>query len=268
MEKEDNKPTWKLNTVSKAISVLKVFDIQNPEWSLSALAAKFGVPKTSMLGILKTLEFNGFLYKTLNQNYRLGLDILEIGYYIQASLPISKVAVPLLDELQRATGNFVYLTIPKNGKVFYLECAYPGEKKINYSIVGKTLPMHCTSCGKAMLSEFSEDQVNKVIEVYGLTKFTPNTITDVDVLKRELYEIRSKGFATEDGERTVGTKCVGIPVKGNSGKLLGALSIAGSSVSMTEDKIKEYVGLLSNAAVIIAENEYLFPLCYPYPVEA
>jgi DNA-binding IclR family transcriptional regulator len=265
--KEDSKPTWKLNTVSKAISVLRAFDNQNPEWTLAALSAKFGLPKTTMLGTLRTLECNGFLYRTQNQSYRLGLDILELGYFLQTSLPISKLVLPLLEEIQVATGNFVYLTIPKNGKVFYLECAYPGEKKINYSIVGKTLPMHCNSCGKAMLSEFPNEQVEKVVETYGLPKFTPNTITDFSVLRKQLDIIKLRGFATENGERTIGTKCVGIPVKSNSGKLLGALSIAGPSIRMPDDRVDEFVGLLSNASMILSENETIFPTCSPYPIE-
>ena len=118
-----------------------------------------------------------------------------------------------------------------------------------------------------MLSEFPNEQVEKVVETYGLPKFTPNTITDFSVLRKQLDIIKLRGFATENGERTIGTKCVGIPVKSNSGKLLGALSIAGPSIRMPDDRVDEFVGLLSNASMILSENETIFPTCSPYPIE-
>ena len=60
---------------------------------------------------------------------------------------------------------------------------------------------------------------------------------------------------------------LGIPVKSNSGKLLGALSIAGPSIRMPDDRVDEFVGLLSNASMILSENETIFPTCSPYPIE-
>ncbi len=255
-----------LGTVAKAINILRQFTYDTPEWQLTKLAEKMEMPKTTLLGMMVTLETYGLIHKTDNQTYTLGLDLFELSYNARASLPILHRALPLMEAIQLQTGCFVYLTIPKKGQVFYLDGVYPGTRNISYSVSGKVLPMHCTACGKAMLFSMKEEEVDRIISYYGLKRFTPNTITDPAELKKQLQQFKKQGYATETGEKTIDIKCVGVPVMGRN-RVRGALSIASPFINMPDERIPEFASLLSRTAYILAECEDQFPECPMLPDE-
>lgn len=101
--------------------------------------------------------------------------------------------------------------------MFYLECVYPSRRSVSYSVSGKTLPMHCTGCGKAMLSQMPTDQVEAIIQKHGLPSFTQNTITDHDALMEQLAVCRRRGYALDNEEETMGVKCVAMAIRTSPG---------------------------------------------------
>jgi DNA-binding IclR family transcriptional regulator len=217
------------------------------------------MPKSTLLNILQTLESRGYVYKSNNsQNYRLGFKLMELGYNVRSALPIVQIALPIMEELQSMTGEIVYLTTHINGRVFYLECVYPSKRLISYSVCGKTVPMHCTGCGKAMLMFMPEKRIDGIIAQWGLTQYTTNTITDQRELKKTLARYREKGYALDNEEESYNVKCIAMPIR-LSGNIAGALSISGSTMSMTEDKFPHYARLLVNACNLLAQYIHLFP---------
>ena len=156
------------------------------------------------------------------------------------------------------------VTIPKRGKVFYLEAVYPGNPNITYAVTGRTALMHNTGCGKAMLSEMSEEAVNLIIKAHGLQRFTSTTITTSEELKKDLENIRECGFAVDRCEHLPGVKCVGVSVKGKGG-LLGSLSIASSPMNLPDSKINDYAAMLLHAAMLLSSKEEYFPYCEQLP---
>ena len=228
--------------------------------TLTQLSNRLEMPKSTLLNLLRTLEEAGYVYRTRqSQTYRLGFKIMELGYCMRSAFPIVQFALPLMEEMQLATGEFIYLTTHINGRVLYLECVYPRKRTVGYSITGKTLPMHCTGCGKAMLSLFADEQVDSVINTWGLERKTLNTITERDALLRELELIRARGYAIDEEEETPGVKCVAMPVRASDGSAAGAISISGPVYSLTDEKIAHYVKLLSDMTSILATRADLFP---------
>jgi len=250
----------RVNSVKKALRVLECFTTAAPEMTLTQLSRELDMPKSTLLNLIRTLEESGYLYRVRqSQNYRLGYKIMELGYSMRSAFPVVQFALPLMEELQLATGEFVYLTTHINGRVLYLECVYPQKRTVGYSITGKTLPMHCTGCGKAMLSSFSDKQIEWIIDTWGLERKTLNTITEREQLLGELEAIRSRGYALDLEEETPGVRCVAMPVRSSDGMAAGAISISGPVHSITEEKIPRYVKLLSDMTSILATRANLFP---------
>lgn len=256
-----NDPSWVVNSVVNSLRVLKCFTDSSPEWTLSQLAQALKMPKSTLLNMLRTLEIFGIITKNeTNQSYRLGLELLEMGYSVRKSIPIIQYAIPLMEELQEKTNKIIYFTIPKKGKALYLEGIYPTKRTISYSVTGKTLPMHCTGCGKAMLSQMPEEDVKKIIDCYGLQRFTPATITDYGALMKTLYQDRERGYSIDRGEETPGVKCVAVAIKGRE-QVLGALSISGSTMSMQDEDLPLYAEMLANATHMLSMKADAFPAC-------
>lgn len=257
--------SWKVNSVVNALRVLKCFTEASPDWTLSQLAQSLQMPKSTLLNMLRTLEMFGIIRKSeSNQSYHLGLELLEMGYSVRKALPIIQYAIPLMEEVQEKTNKIIYFTIPKKGKVLYLEGIYPTKRTVSYSVTGKTLPMHCTGCGKAMLSQMTEEDVQKIIDCYGLPRLTQETITDYDTLMQTLCQDRERGYSIDRGEETPGVKCVAVAIKGRE-QVLGAISISGSTMSMQDEDLPVYAEMLANVTHLLAMKADAFPDCPALP---
>lgn len=250
----------RVTATAKALKVLDCFTPSQTELTLAQISRLLEIPKSTLLNQIRTLEEAGFLMKVRDgQAYRLGFKIMELSYCAHTAMPVVQYAIPIMEDLQVATGEIIYLTSHIGGRVFYLECVYPSRRSISYSVAGKTLPMHCTGCGKAMLSQMPTEQVEDIIQKHGLQPVTQNTITDHDKLMECLAVYRRKGYAIDNEEETMGVKCVAMAIRNGRGDVAGALSISGSTLSIRTDNIEQYAELLSRACNTLSQHAYLFP---------
>lgn len=250
----------RVSATAKALKILNCFTPSRTELTLAQISRILEMPKSTLLNQLRTLEEAGFLVRAReSQAYHLGYQIMQLSYCARASIPVMQYAIPVMEDLQVATGEIIYLTSHINGQVFYLECVYPSRRSISYSISGKMLPMHCTGCGKAMLSQMPTEQVEAIIDRYGLPSLTQNTITNREQLMEALAVCRRLGYALDNEEETVGVKCVAMAIRSRGGDVVGALSISGSTVSMRPDLTEGYALRLGRACNTLADYAHLFP---------
>ncbi len=249
-----------VNSVIKAMQILNCFTPAVPMLSLAQISKKLDIPKSTALNLIKTLESGGLILRAKDSSfYQLGYKNMELGYRTLMGLSILPYAIPIMEELQEKTGEIIYLTSHLNGLVFYLQCIYPSRPKVSYSVMGKTLPMHCTGCGKAMLTYLEQPTIDKIIEKYGLAMVTPHTITDPERLFQELEINRKRGYAVDNQEETLGVKCVAVAIRNTKGISVGALSLSGSVITLTPDKYDAYADLLSKASILLSGQANLFP---------
>ena len=252
--------SWRVKSVMKALGILELFSPARTQMSLAQLSHTLEMPKSTTLNLIKTLEDGGYLlYDRDSQTYRLGYRALQLGYNVRASIPVIQHAIPFMEDLLTRTHENVYLTSHMNGQVLYLDGAYNSRRYGKYSVTGKTLPLHCTGCGKAMLSYMTDDEVRQIIDRWGLKRFTPNTITDPDRLLEEIAASRERGYATDTEEETLGVRCVATAIRNAQGRPVGAISIQGTTLSMTDARIREYAALTASVSTILAEQAHLFP---------
>jgi DNA-binding IclR family transcriptional regulator len=240
--------------------MLECFTEQKPEWGVSEIARHLGLPKSTASTILDTLELGMFVEKNVDTGrYRLGLRLFELGYVAQLRLELREAALRYLEDLETKTQQIVYLTVPCQGEVLYLEAVYPSRRLINYSIVGRRGPMHCTGVGKAILAYLPPDEVDLIVQLRGLRRFTPNTITEPEALHRELAAIRKRGYAIDDMEHDPTVKCVAVPIRNQNGEVVGSVSVSGPPMQFTEAAIKEYAELLAVASSEISRRVNRIP---------
>lgn len=253
-----------VRSILKAAEVLECFTPAEPRLTLSEISERVKKPKSSTLNLLRTLEQAGLVSRvTESGHYQLSIKMMEYAYNVRANLPIVQYAMPFLEEIQGLAGENVYLTTHVGGRVFYLECLYPTVRTGSYSVQGKTLPMHCTGVGKAMLSALPDDDVDLIIDLHGLPRLTPNTIVEKDLLKQELREVRLRGYALDHEEESLGVKCVAVPIRNKAGYGVGAISISGTVISIPPSKIERYAEILSRVANTLSDVASYFPVQPP-----
>lgn len=104
--------------------------------------------------------------------------------------------------------------------------------------------MHCTGLGKAILANSSQAFVDSILEA-PLNAVTPHTITDPDVLRRELADIRHSRVAYDLEESQSGLFCVAAPIFARSGRVVGALSVTGAT---TQSQARSFAGVVLASA--------------------
>jgi IclR family KDG regulon transcriptional repressor len=228
-----------VKSVYRAVKILDVLSSEG-EKSVTEISRSLNFPKSSVHEIISTLLEEGILGKDTDRNrYSLGLKLFELGKQAQANLEISKVAIPSLRGLHEELDETVHLTVLDGKEVLYIECFESTKRLRTYSVIGVRAPLHCTAVGKAILAYLDEAEVEEVIQSMGLPRFTDNTITDREALKKEIQRIRGCGFATDNMEHEEGVCCVGAPVRNHTGKVVGSISVSGPSQRVTAARIEE-----------------------------
>lgn len=212
----------------KALQILDCFTEATPEWGVSDLSRHLGIGKSSVSTMLSTLATFNFVYQSpTTRRYRLGLRCLQLGYVASSQLLLRDYAYPILETLLKEN-RIVYMGIPYQDTVLYVETLFPIRRHVNYSSVGRRAPLYCTAIGKSMLAHMPEDYIDYYLTSIDFKPQTPHTITSADDLRKELSTIKQRGYSMDRQEAEIGIQCVGAPIRRSDGSVVGAISISGS----------------------------------------
>lgn len=225
-----------VSSLKKSLDVLNCF-IEEPRLGVTQISRKLGISKGHIFKILATYESMGYLSKDPESGkYELGVRMFALSRAMGEKFAVTKVAAPYLQELANQFNQRVYLAMPYEDQVLYLDAFYPiGEISLLRNILGERAEMYCTGLGKAMLSAMAPDTVSAYCEGREFVQYTDRTITTKEDLKEELSRIQRRGYAIDDMEHEFGIRCVAMPLYDRSSRLEGAVSISGSSVSFQGD---------------------------------
>ncbi len=219
----------KLNrTTQRTVEILKMVS-KNPEGiTLDDICEQLKLPKTSAYDIVTTLAEMGMVHvnRGQRQRYTIGLMAYRIGINYTNNLDFISVIEPELKAFARKVGKTVFFGVRSDHDVVYVCKAEPENPIITTATVGAKNPMYCTSLGKAILAYSDEDIQKQVISRIKFQEKTERTISDEEALYRELEKVREQGFAMDDREMEEHMECVGAPVFGPDGSVIGAISIS------------------------------------------
>jgi IclR family KDG regulon transcriptional repressor len=244
-----------VGSVQKALDILDAFVPQKPELSLTELAELLSLNKSTLFNLLRTLEGHGYIVQSpQTKRYRLGLRFLDRAALVTDYADVSRVAPPFLDELRNKVEENVHLGVLEDGQVVYLYRAQgPHTLSVN-SRLGMRVPAHATAMGKVILAYRSENEINSVIAKYGLYACTPNTITELPVLKECLREVKMRGYATDAEEHHLGSECIAAPIFDLHHQVIAAISVSIPSVRMTGSRPSHIIRNLTETARVISEQ--------------
>ncbi len=244
----------KVKSLYKALRILDCFKPDTPELGITEISEQLGLYKSNVHNIVDTFVKAGYLEQNPeNGKYRLGLKILELGNVISSNINFRKIIVPYMQQLADETKETVYLGIPSETEVIYLDSASPKNQLSTRSMLGVKAPLYCTGIGKAMLA-FMPEETADAVSAKGLKKYTDQTITDRQALLDELALIRSRGYSTDNMEHEFGIKCVGMPVRGRKGQVIAGISISGPSLRFGDEQIVFYAAKLKGIVASIEDK--------------
>lgn len=216
-------------SVERALAVLSLFSREKLEWGITEISQEVQLPKSTVHGLVKTLEKEKFLFLGENGKYRLGIRVFELGMAYSGNARLTAVAEPVVRELTEKYQQTVHMAIYAGRMAVLVVSARAGSSGVMAPRVGAGIAAYCTGVGKVLLAWQSPEQIEEYLLNETLIPITHNTITDPDLFRKELAQIREQGFALDRGEALVETGCVAAPIFGADDQIVAALSVSGAA---------------------------------------
>ncbi len=241
-------------TIKKAMRILDLFSLEQPEWGVSEAARALGLPKSTTSELMSSLADHRLLSRTAQGRYRLGWHLFELSQTLLDTTEFRIEARKVMEELVEHWKETMHLAVLDGVQAVYVEKLQPTPAvKIRITRAGVRLPAHTSGVGKVLLAHSEWEYLAEQLEDQGMPELTPNTITTLDAMADELERVRERGYAYDHEETLVGLCCVGAPIYGSGGTVVAAVSLSVPAYRFRprEDK---YTAAILDAARRISEN--------------
>lgn len=211
----------------RVADVLLEFGKGTDSLGVSEIARSLSVSKAVVYRILRTLVEKQLLnFDGKSRKYQLGPGLEGLGAWALRNSDLRTAALPWLHRLQRETGETATASLLVQESRIYIDQVESSQEIRMMVEIGRPFPLHAGSSGNSILA-FLPQEFQERILAGDLKALTPRTITDPNVLRSKLVQIREVGFACSDGARQAGAGSVAAPVFGYHGAVLGAISVCG-----------------------------------------
>lgn len=243
-----------LSSVAKALRVLKAFNTNNAVWRVGELADELGYSKSTISRILQTLVEEGFVVQDPdNPGYRLGPETLALGGHFVSDNELYQEVAPVLNKLVLETGESAHIAVKNNGNVLYLNKIIGSYYANIETQTGAANPLHATSSGKVLLAYSTPEEIEMVLSG-DLPAYTEHTLTNPIKLRKDLENIKEKGYSFSAEELSAGNYSIAAPVFDYEGNIVCAITLVGPVTRLTQTKKDRFILLIQRSASEASER--------------
>jgi IclR family transcriptional regulator, KDG regulon repressor len=241
------------STSLKTLAVLELLAPLKEGLGLNEITRRLESSRGSVLRILGALHQKRVIAQDpISKRYHLTLRLLELGTQVLERVDLQEVARPHLRRLSQLSGETTQLGILDGWDVVQIAKCEPANPVHLQGEVGRRVPSHCTSLGKALLASLTDTQLRHYLATYPLTQQTPQTVTSPVTLEQHLSEVRAQGYAVDLEEHRPGICCVGASIRAHLGEVVAAISVGGPAFRMYPGSIPTLARLVLDAAEAIS----------------
>src|SRR5271154_6090462 len=230
---------YQLHSLDRAVSVLEVLGESDTPLSLAEICQRMGLHKSTAHRSLMVLERSALIERTMENRYRLGLKLYELGNRAVEQIDLRARVQPFFRRLASQVGETVHLSVLQKTSIVYLDKVEPNRRVCLSSKTGTSNPVYCTSMGKAMLAFQPEEIIDQIISKIRFVRYTPKTLTTREALMKALDRVRRRGYAIDDQEIEVGVRCIGAPIFDEKRRAIAAVSVSGPASRITAPTMPE-----------------------------
>ena len=237
-------------TISRALDVLEAFSEERPALTLKDLSRAIGFPDSSLFRVLVTLQNRGYLQQSDDGSYQLARKVFlgKLSERAEKFREIAKHEMQSLASHFNETASLAYLFDDRIQVIESIDSLH--DIRIS-NRPGRVLPPHCSAMGKAITAFQEREQVDRILEAYGLAPRTSHSVTDRRELIAQLSQIRKSGIAYDREESTLGGICMAAAIQMKDGRVIAAVSVSTPIARMSPAREKETAaGVLETAAAI------------------
>ncbi len=237
-----------IQSLQRAAAILRCFTQSDTDLGVTAISRQLGLHKSTVSRLLSTLKQEGFVEQNPETGkYQLGLGLITLAGIVLDRIDLRQVAYPYIRTLARLTQETVNVVVLDNS-----ECVNIGgvasPRPIQYiGRIGRRTPVHCTAAGKVLLAYLPSEEQKQIL-AKNLSRFTVNTVVDVQTLEQLLLMVRKQGYAITHQEYQLELSDLAAPVCDHTGHVFAAVVVSGPTYRISPDKIEPFVKAIKETA--------------------
>lgn len=243
--------------VERAFRLLDLLSTSQDGLTLSDLARVLMMSKSSVHGLLKTLESCGAVEQTEERHFVLGPRLYDLAQqYIQRS-GLRYFALRAMHRLAASTGETVCLGKVEQKGVRIIECVVADEENVGLHIAarrGMRIPLLAGATGKCVLANWPLPQRENYLRTHSLTRFTEHSLTDPARLLAHVADVEHTGVSLDYEEYLDGVNAVAAPIYGVGGSLVALLWIVGFATRFRDDVLERATRALHEEALAVSRD--------------
>jgi IclR family transcriptional regulator, acetate operon repressor len=231
-------PAYPIASVNNALLLLLLFREQ-PRVRLTDACKYLGVAHSTAHRLLAMLAHHGFVQQEpITRAYVAGPALVEVGLAVVGSLNVREQARPMMEELAAELGETVHLGVLEGIQVRYVDGVESERALRVVARTGTLAPAHCTSLGKALLAQMTDQQL---AELYPTSDEpfegrTARSITTQAMLMKAVGQARARGYAVNSGETEDDVGSVAVAFRDFAGRP-AAIAVAAPTSRLTSSRI-------------------------------
>jgi DNA-binding IclR family transcriptional regulator len=200
-----------VQVIARAAAILRALEEQPAGLSLGQIAQRVALARSTVQRIVAALEAEKLLIAASpTGRVRLGPTILRLA--ASARTDFVAIARPFLVRLSSELAETVDLATIRKDHLIFIDQVIGSQRLRAVSAVGETFPLYCTANGKAYLAQLDEVAIARLIGT-SYERRTPNTITRLNELVKDLKAARKAGVAFDREEHTLGICAAGVVLR-------------------------------------------------------
>lgn len=241
--------TGQVQSLVRALTLLDHLSQHEHGVSLTGAAQAADLAASTAHRLLRSLEQMDFVAQDEESGlWFVGVKAFTVGAAFVRRRDIVAIARPFMRELMERSGETVNLAVLDHDEPVYLTQIECHQMIRAHALPGGRAPIHCSGVGKALLATLSESRVAAIAQRRGLPRHTAKTLTTLPALRAELERVRARGWAVDDEEHSLGMRCVASVLCNEHGDAIAAISLAGPSARVTDERLAELGAMVRGAA--------------------
>ncbi len=252
--KRTTEETPSIQSLDRGLQILETVGKSPTPVSLGALTAVLCIDRSSVFRLANTLKRRGFLANpSTGKDYVLGPSVWRLSRRYDWSKMLTSIAHDQLRALAEMTSETAHLAVREGRKALFVDHVATSHIIAISGQTGESVPLYCTSHGKALLADLDEDGLKQLFGRKPLESYTKQTIHNLSDLARACREIQERGFATDDSEFMEGVRCVAAPIRGKDGSIIASIGISAPITRFPRSREPELAKQVTDIALQIGE---------------
>ena len=214
-----------MTSLARGLCVIQCFSNATSFLTVSQLSKATGLSRAAVRRCLYTLNKLGLADSEDGTHFTLLPRILTLGHSYISSMPLAKVAQPVLDRLSQVLRESCSIAMLDGHDVIHVAHSNVSRVLAVDLSMGSRLPAIFTSMGRTLLAHLPEKELEGHLARAEFIPHTKYSITNLNKLRQALRLVRRNGFALVDQELEMGLCALAVPLRNARGIVIAALNV-------------------------------------------